>query len=132
MGAAVGGDSVSFLSEMSDLLNDAVIITHRTLGSKDLDTGDATFIEAPLWSGSGLLRPYSRKISDGIAPLIAGVALAIPSFELWTPLLELPDVPKESITVRVNGATYPLLKPPQRNVGVGLDHHKFFLAEALL
>ena len=122
---------MSFLSEMSDLLNDAVVISHRTLGPKDLDTGDATFIEAPVWSGNGLLRPYSRKISDGIAPLIAGVPLDIPNFQLWIPLIELPGVPKESITVQVNGATYPLLKPPQRNVGVGLDHHKFFLAEAL-
>ncbi len=123
---------MSFLSEMSDLLNDTVVITHRTLGPKDPDTGDATFIETPLWSGTGLLRPYSRKFSDGIATLIAGVPLAIPSFELWTPLLELPDVPEEHLSVRVNGATYPMLKPPQRNVGVGLDHHKFFLAKALL
>ena len=122
---------MSFLEEFEDLLIDSVIVNRLVTGPRDPNTGAADLTLEALWNGIGRLRPYSRKLSDGVAITGAGVPLAIPSFELHTPPWPIPDVAVEVLNIRVNGLEYPLLKPPLYNRDPELEHIKFLLAEPL-
>lgn len=122
---------MSFLTEFGDLLIDAVSIERLEAGVKNPLNGAAELVKTSLWSGMGLLRPYQRNRAEGILTQNAGIALDIPAFELWIPLISLPDVPENTLRVTVNARVYPLLRPPFRNVSLDLDHYKLYLRAAL-